>query len=79
MPSSSATQDEIATAAQYEISPTTQDEITSTLHLLIITKDWGTIRDFLKSNEFTLLHIVNIGGQPEFHEILYLSYCTVMH
>ena len=62
MPSSSATQDEITTTAQ--------DEITSTLHSLIKQEDWREITKFLKSNKFTLLHIVDIGGQPEFHEIL---------
>ena len=47
-----------------------QDEITSTLRSLIKQNDWERIREFLKSNEFTILHIVDIGGQPEFHEIL---------
>ena len=47
-----------------------QDEITSALRLLIKEKDWEKIREFLKSKKFTLLHIVDIGGQPEFHEIL---------
>ena len=46
------------------------DEITPTLRLLVEEKDWGKIREFLKCNKFTLLHIVDIGGQPEFHEIL---------
>ena len=47
-----------------------QDEITSALRLLIKKKDWKKIREFLKCNNSTLLHIVDIGGQPEFHEIL---------
>ena len=46
------------------------DEITPTLRLLVKEKDWGKIREFLKCKKFTLLHIVDIGGQPEFHEIL---------
>ena len=51
-------------------SATEQDEITPIISSLMKQKSWREIRDFLKSNEFTLLHIVDIGGQPEFHEIL---------
>ena len=44
-----------------------QDEITSVCRS---KKDWKKIREFLKCNNSTLLHIVDIGGQPDFHEIL---------
>ena len=47
-----------------------EDEITSALRSLIEKKDWKEIRKFLVSERFTLLHIIDIGGQPEFHEIL---------
>ena len=47
-----------------------EDEITSALRSLIEKKDWKEIRKFLISERFTLLHIIDIGGQPEFQEIL---------
>ena len=47
-----------------------EDEITSELRSLIEKQDWKKIRKFLPSGRFTLLHIIDIGGQPEFHEIL---------
>ena len=51
-------------------STATQDEITSALDLLVKKRDWKQIRAFLKVQNFTLINIVDIGGQPEFHEIL---------
>ena len=47
-----------------------EDEFTSELRSLIENRDWKGIRKFLTSDKFTLLHIIDIGGQPEFHEIL---------
>ena len=48
-----------------------QDEIISELTSLVKKEDWENIREVLKNLKiFTLLHIVDIGGQPEFHEIL---------
>ena len=47
------------------------DELTTALSSLVKAKDWESIREFLKeTNMLTLLHIVDIGGQPECHEIL---------
>ena len=47
------------------------DELTTALSSLVKHKDWESIRDFLKETDMlTLLHIVDIGGQPECHEIL---------
>ena len=46
-------------------------ELTTALSSLIKQKDWQSIREFLKETDMlTLLHIVDIGGQPECHEIL---------
>ena len=46
-------------------------ELTTALSSLVKQKDWQSIRDFLKETDMlTLLHIVDIGGQPECHEIL---------
>ena len=46
-------------------------ELTTALSSLVKQKDWQSIREFLKETDMlTLLHIVDIGGQPEFHEIL---------
>ena len=48
-----------------------KDEVTSALTALVKEEDWGTVKEFLKDIEaFTLLHIVDVGGQPECHEIL---------
>ena len=59
-----------ATAAQDEATAA-QDELTTALTTLVEAGDWETIRDFLKEVQtLTFLHIVDIGGQPEFHEIL---------
>ena len=47
------------------------DELTTALSSLVKAKDWESIREFLKETDMlTLLHIVDIGGQPECHEIL---------
>ena len=47
------------------------DELTTALSSLVKAKDWESIREFLKGTDMlTLLHIVDIGGQPECHEIL---------
>ena len=47
------------------------DELTTALSSLVKQKDWQSIREFLKETDMlTLLHIVDIGGQPECHEIL---------
>ena len=46
-------------------------ELTTALSSLVKQKDWQSIREFLKETDMlTLLHIVDIGGQPECHEIL---------
>ena len=45
-------------------------EITSALRSLVEEKDWKRIGKILKSEKFTLLQIIDIGGQPEFHEII---------
>ena len=47
-----------------------EKEISSLLSSLVEKKDWKGIGEILKSKSFTLLHIIDIGGQPEFHEIL---------
>ena len=48
-----------------------QDEVTTALTKLVKKNEWESIREFLKGvGALTLLHIVDIGGQPEFHEIL---------
>ena len=64
-------------AAQNEATTThdeataAQDELTTSLTTLVKAGDWKSIRDFLKEVQtLTFLHIVDIGGQPEFHEIL---------
>ena len=47
------------------------NELMTELSSLVKRKDWESIRDFLKETDMlTLLHIVDIGGQPECHEIL---------
>ena len=49
----------------------TVDEITFALTSLVEKEDWETVQEFLKNlKDFTLLNILDIGGQPEFHEIL---------
>ena len=48
-----------------------QDEVTSALTSLVKKGEWETVREFLKNlKDFTLINILDIGGQPEFHEIL---------
>ena len=74
-PVTATTQDEVL-AAQGEVSDkqdatAARDELTTALTKLVRADDWKSIRDFLKEIQtLTLLHIVDIGGQPEFHEIL---------
>ena len=68
--SDSDSSSELSVDTTTQSRPDPEDEITSALRLLIEEKDWNTIRKVLKSDKFTLLHIVDIGGQPEFHEIL---------
>ena len=46
------------------------NELATALSSLVKVNDWETIREFLKDTDLTLLHIVDIGGQPECHEIL---------
>lgn len=47
------------------------DDLLAALGSLVKNQDWQTIREKLKDIEdVTLLHIVDIGGQPECHEIL---------
>ena len=66
-PSSSS----IATPLKPDTPTVEKDEIASALTSLVKKEDWGTVQEFLKRlGFFTLLHIVDIGGQPEFHEIL---------
>ena len=48
-----------------------KDEVTSVLTSLVKEDDWGTVKEFLKEVEsFTVINIVDVGGQPECHEIL---------
>ena len=54
-----------------EETTTLTDELTTALSSLVKQKHWQSIREFLKETDMlTLLHIVDIGGQPECHEIL---------
>ena len=50
----------------------TRDElVTTALTKLVKDEDWKTIREFLKNTDIlSFLHFIDIGGQPEFHEIL---------
>ena len=50
----------------------TRDELVATaLTKLVKDEDWKTIREFLKNTDIlSFLHFIDIGGQPEFHEIL---------
>ena len=50
----------------------TRDElVTTALTKLVKDEDWKTIREFLKNTDnLSFLHFIDIGGQPEFHEIL---------
>ena len=50
----------------------TQDELVATaLTKLVKDEDWKTIQEFLKNTKsLSFLHFIDIGGQPEFHEIL---------
>ena len=48
-----------------------QDEVIEKLADRVDDKDWKTIGEYLENADLLdLLHIVDIGGQPEFHEIL---------
>ena len=47
------------------------NELTTALSSLVKAQDWESIQKFLKETDMlTFLHIVDIGGQPECHEIL---------
>ena len=50
----------------------TQDElVAAALTKLVKDEDWKTIQEFLKNTDIlSFLHFIDIGGQPEFHEIL---------
>ena len=50
----------------------TRDELVATaLTELVKDEDWETIQEFLKNTDIlSFLHFIDIGGQPEFHEIL---------
>ena len=50
----------------------TRDElVTTALTKLVKDEDWETIQEFLKNTDIlSFLHFIDIGGQPEFHEIL---------
>ena len=49
----------------------TQDELVATaLTKLVKDEDWETTQEFLKNTDIlSFLHFIDIGGQPEFHEI----------
>ena len=47
-----------------------EDEITSELRSLVKNKDWKKIGESLQDKMFTLLQIIDIGGQQEFLDIL---------
>ena len=45
--------------------------VATTLTKLVKDEDWKTIQEFLKNTKsLSFLHFIDIGGQPEFHEIL---------
>ena len=44
--------------------------MTTALTKLVKDEDWKTIREFLKNRYSHLFSTLDIGGQPEFHEIL---------
>ena len=68
-PTATTTQD--AAKATRDTATAAQEELTTALITLVKKDDWMSIRDFLTNvKELALLHIVDIGGQPEFHEIL---------
>ena len=50
----------------------TRDELVATaLTELVKDEDWETIQEFLKNTDIlSFLHFIDIGGQPEFQEIL---------
>ena len=53
---------------QIQSSP---DEVTAALTKLVKAENWESIKEFLRGvGALILLNIVDIGGQPEFHEIL---------
>ena len=54
------------------LSDRTRDELVATaLAKLVKDEDWETIQEFLKNTDtLSYLHFIDIGGQPEFHEIL---------
>ena len=69
LPSPSNSKPTLLTDQQDDINA--QDEITSALTSLVKKDNWKTIQKFLKELKyFTFIHILDIGGQPEFHEIL---------
>ena len=45
-------------------------ELSSELRSLVKERNWIKIGEFLRSKNFTLLQIIDIGGQPEFHAII---------
>ena len=50
---------------------TRDDLVATTLTKLVKDEDWETIQEFLKNTDIlSFFHIIDIGGQPEFHEIL---------
>ena len=68
-PTVTSTQD--AAKPTHDTATTAQEELTTALTTLVKKDDWMSIRDFLTNiKELAFLHIVDIGGQPEFHEIL---------
>ena len=69
-PSSKSTRSISTQPSQASPTTTTQDEIASMLDLLVKKKDWGKIQALLKLKNYTLMNVVDIGGQPEFHEML---------
>ena len=50
----------------------TRDELVATaLTMLVKDGEWETIQEFLKNTDIlSFLHFIDVGGQPEFHEIL---------
>ena len=54
------------------LSHQAQDELVATaLTELVKDEDWKTIQEFLKNTDIlSFVHFIDIGGQPEFHEIL---------
>ena len=66
-----ATAAQDAAEATLDTATAAQEELTTALTTLVKEDDWMSIRDFLTNvKELAFLNIVDIGGQPEFHEIL---------